>query len=160
MCIVNGWRGRGRKLDCVLFANPLLSYLHHHLTTHTLYLSTSLTSIIIPPTSFPYLFYPTPLPIGLVWFSSSHHYCYLFFLENQNPSRLLFLFLIESQEYQTCANNRHDNNFTLKLALPHVNMSLSSKLSITDVDLNGKRVLIRVCLLLFSRNKSHWPSPT
>ena len=27
-------------------------------------------------------------------------------------------------------------------------MSLSSKLSITDVDLNGKRVLIRVCLLL------------
>ena len=27
-------------------------------------------------------------------------------------------------------------------------MSLSSKLSITDVDLNGKRVLIRVCLPL------------
>ncbi len=30
-------------------------------------------------------------------------------------------------------------------------MSLANKLSITDVDLKGKRVLIRVCILSFQR---------
>lgn len=34
-------------------------------------------------------------------------------------------------------------------------MSLSSKLSITDVDLKGKRVLIRV-RLLFMSGKQNW----